>query len=310
MMAEPTFAKVARTAAGHALGLRTPTAIPRLTIWCSFEPTAPAPAMFEPKFYVLLQGEKRLTVGGTSRLFKPGSFAVSTVNLPFTSQVTEASFDTPYVGVEIGLDAGIVASVLLDGPDLGRENAPAFAAEQVTDEVLEPVDRLLRLLASPHDIAALAPLFERELFYRLARGPVGGTLRKAVQSHTRFAQIRTAVDWICGHADEPMCVQDLATSVGMSVTSFHRHFKAVTAYSPLAYQKHIRLLDARERLVSGTTNVTTIAFASGYASAPQFSREYKRMFGVSPIQDAGFLKLEPATSSPNQRRPELLRLDR
>ena len=145
-------------------------------------------------------------------------------------------------------------------------------------------------MASPDDIPGLAPLFERELFYRLARGPAGGTLRKAVQGHTRFTQIRTAVDWICGHADEPMCVAELATSVGMSGTSFHRHFKAVTSFSPLAYQRHIRLLGARKRLVSGATSVTTVAFGSGYASTPQFSREYKRMFGVSPIRDAGVLQ--------------------
>ena len=290
MAAERMMAKMTRTAADHASGLKTPTAIPRLTIWCSSEPTAPAPALFEPKFYLLLQGGKRLTIGGTTRDFGPGSFAVSTVDLPFTSEVIEASPAAPYVGVEIGLDAGIVASLLFDGPDLGPESGPAFATAQVTEDVLEPVERLLRLLASPDDIPALAPLFERELFYRLARGPTGGTLRKAVQSHTRFSQIRTAVEWICAHADEPMCVKDLATSVGMSVTSFHRHFKAVTSYSPLAYQRHIRLLGARERLVSGATNVTTVAFASGYASAPQFSREYKRMFGVSPIRDAGFLQ--------------------
>ncbi len=198
MVAGRMMATMARTAADHASCLKTPTAIPRLTIWCSAEPTAPTPAMFEPKFYLLLQGGKRLTIGGTTRHFLPGSFAVSTVNLPFTSQVIEASVEAPYVGVEIGLDAGVVASVLFGGPDLGPERCPAFAAAQVTDEILDPVDRLLRLLASPDDIPGLAPLFERELFYRLARGPAGGTLRKAVQGHTRFTQIRTAVDWICG----------------------------------------------------------------------------------------------------------------
>lgn len=151
---------------------------------------------------------------------------------------------------------------------------------------MEPLGRLLRLLATPADIPMLAPQLERELYYRLLQGTMGGTLRQVVQQNTRFHQVRTTVEWICGNARKPMSVERLATSVGMSVTSFHRHFKAVTGHSPLTYQRHIRLLDARGLLASGATNVTTAAFATGYASSSQFSRKYKRMFGVSPIRDA------------------------
>ncbi len=155
----------------------------------------------------------------------------------------------------------------------------------------EALDRLVRLLASPADIPVLTQQIERELYYRLLQGPMGCTLRQIVQKNTRFDQIRTAVTWICSNAHQPMSVQRLAASVGMSVTSFHRHFKAVTAYSPLAYQRHIRLLDAQRLIASGATNVTRAAFATGYASSSQFSREYKRMFGVPPIRNAYRLAL-------------------
>ena len=155
---------------------------------------------------------------------------------------------------------------------------------------MEPLDRLLRLLDEPSAIPVLAPQFERELCYRLLQGPLGGTLLQLCQHNTRVDQVRRAVEWICGNSDKPMCVKGLAASVGMSVTSFHRHFKAVTAHSPLAYQRHIRLLEARRQLATGSANVTTTAFSTGYASTSQFSREYKKMFGVAPIRDAVLLR--------------------
>ena len=270
----------------HAQGRETLTALPRLTVWSSVAPTEPTQAMFEPKFYILLQGAKRLTIGSETFDFSAGTYSVSAIGLPFTGQVTEASVLAPYLGVELALDARIVASLLLDMPDQGEQHLPAFAVVQATKDIAEPLDRLLRLLDKPADIPILAAQIERELVYRVLQGPMGHTVRQMVQHNTRFQQIRTAVDWICRHACEPMCVQRLAASVGMSVTSFHRHFKAVTAHSPLAYQRHIRLLEARRLVASRAANVTMTAFATGYANSSQFSREYKRMFGVSPIHDA------------------------
>ena len=150
---------------------------------------------------------------------------------------------------------------------------------------MAPLGRLLALLDAPADIPIMAPLLERELSYRLLRGPMAGTLRQVVQSRTRFAQVRTAVAWICAHAGDTMRVERLAASVGMSVTSFHRHFRAVTGYSPLAYQRRIRLLAARHQLASDGAKVTAVALEAGYASPSQFSREYKSMFGVAPSYD-------------------------
>lgn len=146
------------------------------------------------------------------------------------------------------------------------------------------------MLDTPEDLPVLGTPTEREFYYRLLQSPLGGTLRQIGRNRTRFAQIRAAAEWIGTNADQPMRVDELAASVGMSVTSFHRHFKAVTAHSPLAYQRHIRLLEARRRLASGTIGVTQTAFAVGYASPAQFSREYKRVFGVPPIRDAAALR--------------------
>ena len=281
-----TVDALARIAADHAFRCPVGTAIPGMTIWCGDRPTDPTPAMFTPKFYMVVQGAKRLAIGGESHVFGRGRYGVASVGLPFTSQVIAASRERPYLAVELALDAGVVASLLLGMRDTGARNGPAFAAAHASDDIAGPVDRLVQLLYTPDDIPVLARQFERELYYRLLQGPVGETLQQVVQTNTRLAQIRTAVEWICGNVDQAMRVEDLATSVGMSVTSFHRHFKAVTAYSPLAYQRHLRLIEAQRLIASGTTDVTRAAFATGYASSSQFSREYKRMFGMPPIRAA------------------------
>ena len=131
----------------------------------------------------------------------------------------------------------------------------------------------------------LAPLYESELYYRLLQSAMGGTLRQIVERNDRVRQIKAAADWLGAHNDEPVIIQELAASAGMSVTSFHRHFKAVTGYSPLAFQRQMRLLEARKLLVAGSTNVARVAFEVGYQSPAQFSREYKNMFGNSPLID-------------------------
>ena len=285
-----TLADLAMMAAEHASALQTPTAFPRLTLWSSKTPTDRTPAIFEPKFYILLQGRKRLTVGGSSIEFESGRYAVSSVGLPFTGQVTEASSGAPYLAVELALDPGVIAGLLLDLPQKPARSAPALATAQADHFILDPIGRMLELLNSPGDIPVLGPQVERELYYRLLQGPTGSTLREVVQGRKRFGQIRAAVEWICGNANKPMCVTNLARSVGMSVTSFHRHFKAVTAHSPLAYQRHIRLLEARRLLASEATSVTRVALKAGYLSPSQFSREYKRMFSVPPVHDAALLR--------------------
>ncbi len=285
-------------AAAQARGSQTLTSIPRLTIWRSSRKTDPAPAMFEPKIYLVLQGAKRLTVGSKTFDYFAGGYSVSSVSLPFNVQVLEASPERPYLGLDLKLDAGIIASLLLEMPEVREPASPAFALLKTSDGMIEPLQRMMRLLCTTEDIPVLAPLMERELYYRILRGPMGSAMRQVVQSQTRFSQVRKAVDWICSNADSPLRIDQLAASVGMSATSFHRHFKAVTALSPLAYQKQIRLLSARRLLISGGNDVTRVAFAVGYESSSQFSREYARMFGLPPTRDTA--RLRQSISNPDR----------
>ena len=210
---------------------------------------------------------------------------MATVGLPFVSQVIGASPTRPYVGAELRLDPSVIAGLLLSLPDAAPRDAPSFATAPADATVLEPFGRLLRLLATPADAAVLSGPFARELRYRLLQGPLGDTLRQVGRRDPRFAQVRAAADWIGGNADKPLSVGRLAAEVGMSATSLHRRFKAVTGYSPLAYQRYLRLLEARRLLLSGAAPVATTAFTVGYASASQFSREYKRVFGEPPVRD-------------------------
>jgi AraC-like DNA-binding protein len=249
--------------------------------------------LFEAKFYLLLQGAKHMTIGGVGFECTAGTCAVASVGLPFTSHVIKASPTLPYLSVELKLDTGIIANLLLDLPeragDLERCSG-AISTGDIDASLVDPLGRLLGLLDTPAEIPVLAAQFERELCYRLLVGPLGSRLRQIGTHNSRFSQIRAAADWIGEHADQPMRVDWLAAHVGMSVTSFHRHFKAVTAHTPLAYQRQIRLLDARRRLAAGSASVTGTAFATGYASASQFSREYKKAFGITPIRDAALLR--------------------
>jgi AraC-like DNA-binding protein len=275
---------------GRADGL--PSTYENLIIRLRDAPTDPEPALFESKFYLLLQGAKQMTVGGNTFDCYPGTCAVASVGLPFVSAVVQASRANPYLSVELTLDPAIVDGLLLDmretqhiEPD-GPALAGALSVEQIGQSIVDPLERLLGLLDRPADIPVLAAQYERELYYRLLTGPLGPRLRQIGQRNARFGQIKMAAEWIQENANQAMSVEWLAAHVGMSVTSFHRHFKSVTACSPLAYQRKIRLLDARRQLVSGDANVTQTAFSSGYASASQFSREYKRAFGTSPRRDA------------------------
>lgn len=278
---EPLIAIATR----HASTRDARTAVPGLSIWSAHARSKPIPGLFEPAFYLLAQGAKRLSFADREYAFGPGMCAVALVGLPFSSRVVEASASKPYLGLAVRLDASVIAGLLIDMSDPPAKRPDTITIMQADQRVLEPLGRLLGLLDSPADIAILAPQFEREFCYRLLQGPMGSQLREMGGYGPRFWQIRKAAEWIATHADQPMHIAQLAEEIGMSVTSFHRHFKTITGHAPLAYQRYIRLLHARQQLAAGTGNVTSIAFATGYASASQFSREYKKCFGVSPVSD-------------------------
>ncbi|PSS60505.1 AraC family transcriptional regulator [Ensifer sp. NM-2] len=264
---------------GHA------TPIPRLTVWTSSTPTLPTRAVFEPMFYAVLRGTKVLIMGANRFEMVAGACAVSSFGLPYTHQLTGATPDLPYVGVSLHLDIGMLTRVMLDMPKFDSRWTCAVAAGDLNGPVGDTFTRVVGLLGTPNDIGMLAPHYEAELYYRLLQTSMGDTLRQIGQRSERFQKLKIAADWLAANHSKPVVIAELAASAGMSVTSFHRHFKAVTGYSPLAFQRQIRLMEARKLLAAGTANVARVAYEVGYVSPSQFSREYKSMFGDPPVAD-------------------------
>ena len=261
------------------------TAIPRLCVHTSHGPTPPVGGLFEPKVCIVLQGAKQIMIGEQVLRYDPATFFIASVELPVTGCIVEATPARPYVGLTLALDRAEIAALVSTVPGRAEAETQAFAVSAVTPELLDPWCRLLALLDTPADIAALAPLFEREILYRLLCGPQGALLRQAAREDSRLAQVRLAICWIRDHYDQPLRVEALCEIAGMSPASFHRHFRAATAMSPLQYQKSLRLQQARRLLVT-STEAARAAYAVGYESASQFSREYTRMFGLPPARDA------------------------
>lgn len=259
--------------------------VPRLKVWTSTRPTPPTAAVFEPMFYVVVRGSKVLTMGANQFEMSAGDCAASSFGLPYSHQIVRATPDAPYVGISLYLDIDRLTKVVLDMPAREQRWTCAVAAGDLSGRAGDAFTRLVALVNAPDDVAVLAPFYESELYYRLLQSTMGGTLRQIVERNDRVRQIKAAADWLGAHNNEPVIIQELAASAGMSVTSFHRHFKAVTGYSPLAFQRQMRLLEARKLLLAGSTNVARVAFEVGYQSPAQFSREYKSMFGNAPMID-------------------------
>jgi AraC-like DNA-binding protein len=262
-----------------------PTPVPRLTVWASTAATLPTSAIFEPMFYAVARGTKVLIMGANRFELPAGACAASSFGLPYSHQLAGGTYELPYVGISLHLDISMLTRIMLDMPKRGDRWTCAVAAGDLNGSVGEAFARLVGLLGSPDDIGMLAPHYEAELYYRLLQSPMGDTLRQIGQRNERFQQLKSVADWLAANHSEPVVIPDLAASAGMSVTSFHRHFKAVTGYSPLAFQRHIRLLEARKLLAAGSANVSRVAYQMGYLSPSQFSREYRSMFGNSPIAD-------------------------
>ena len=248
---------------------------------------------------LIAQGAKRLAIGDRVFDYRPGQYLVASVDLPITGHYTHASADEPALGFGLILRPSAIASLLLDGTTPGRpaRAAPAPPGLGVADaspELLDAVVRMVRLLDSPRDRDVLAPMIEREILWRLINGPLGESVRQIGLADSSLTHVSRAVRWITEHYDEPFRVEDLARSCGMSTSAFHRNFHAVTALSPIQFQKQIRLQKSRLLLLTGADDVATVGYRVGYDSASQFSREYRRQFGLPPGRDAARLRADAA----------------
>jgi len=267
----------------HARGRRTTTAIPRVLISRSGTPTSPEPTLAEPAALFVLQGSKTVLIGNQMLRYDPGHHFVYTVQTPATGQIVDASVAQPYLAIGYHYDRRMVAALLADiQPATGQAG---FMTHPVDDDLLDAWWRMMRLLERPLEIPVLAPLFEREILFRLLQGPHGVRLRQHIRGDSAMLGVRRAIAWIRSHYQQPIRVGHLAQIANMSAAAFYRHFKATTAMSPIQYQKQIRLLEARRRLIAHAENVARVAFGVGYQSLSQFSREYARQFGSPPARD-------------------------
>ena len=250
---------------------------------------------------LIAQGAKRLAIGDRVFDYRPGQYLVASVDLPITGHYTHASADEPALGFGLILRPSAIASLLLEadaGPEPARA-APAPPGIGVADsspELLDAVVRMVRLLDSPDDRDILAPMIEREILWRLITGPLGQSVRQIGLADSSLTYVSRAVSWISEHYDKPFRVADLARSCGMSTSAFHRNFHAVTALSPIQFQKQIRLQKSRLLLLNGTDDVATAGYRVGYDSASQFSREYRRQFGLPPGRDAARLRADASAA--------------
>ena len=258
-----------------------------IVIRCEAGPSPPSSYIVEPHFAVIAQGAKRSVLADQVFEYSGGNFLIFSVDLPLSSYITRASADEPFLGFGMTLRPDAIATLLLesDAPLKAASDTPGLAVGELTDDLLEPVVRMLRLLDRPQDVAVLKPMIEREILWRLINSDLGTIVRQLGITESRITRVGRAVIWLRNHYAEPVRVEELAEMVEMSVTSFHRHFHGVTAMSPLQFQKQIRLQEARSRLLSLSGEVGAIGLSVGYDSASQFSREYRRLFGAPPTRD-------------------------
>lgn len=287
---DPRLAELRRLAA-RAENRRTETGIPRVAMVQGTIPEHELSAVYAPMINLILTGSKSMTVGERTLTYDPATYFVMSVELPAVGSVHPARDGAPYLAISLTLEPSVVATLLADLPATGSE-APgtAFSVAPVTPDLLDAWVRMLRLVDRPAEIAALAPVYEREILFRVLQGPLGWMLRDIAMPDTALTRIGATIRWIRTHFAKPLRIAALAKMAALSPSAFHRQFKAVTALSPLQYQKRIRLLRARSRLVAGEGNATSIAFDVGYESPNQFSREYARFFGLPPAKDAQALR--------------------
>lgn len=279
----------------HAIQPITSTAIPGVVVARVHTPSDESTT--GTVLAVVAQGTKRLSVGGAVHDYGAGQYLVASIDLPVTGQFMDLSRQHPALGFGLELRPEIVAELMLSPaaagfsrPARGESSAPAIAVGTSSDRLLDAVVRMLRLLDHPDDIPVLAPLIEREILWLVMSGDQGATVRQLGLADSNLSRVRHVVGWMRERYAEPVRVDELARRARMSPSAFHRAFHAVTAMSPIQYQKSIRLQEARLRLLAHPGDVAATAYAVGYESPSQFSREYRRQFGAPPSHDVTRLR--------------------
>lgn len=263
------------------------TAIPGLLLFRGCHTDQPTCAVITSAFAMMAQGAKRVLVGDAAYEYDPRHYMIASVDLPMLSRVTVASTDHPYLGLALSIDPLKIAELSASLPPQPPANTVdrGIGTGHLTLDIQSASLRLARLLDTPHDIPVLAPIFERELLYRLLTGALGSRLRQAATAGSHSQQIMRALDWLKANLDRPARIGHLTALTNMSRSSLHYHFKALTSMTPVQYQKQLRLHEARRLMMSESHDAASAAHRVGYESPSQFSREYRRLFGAPPGRD-------------------------
>jgi len=248
----------------------------------------PLHSVYEPVFCVIAQGSKEIFLSNERYVYDPSHYLLVTAELPLVSRLLEASKDQPYLAMRLELDPTLVGSVMVEAGDIAPKKHTDVKAVNVSSldmGLLDAVVRLIRLLEAPAEAPFLAPLITREIVYRLWTGEQRERLRHIAASGGYTPHIARAIERLHQDFDQQLRIDSIARELGMSVSGFHHHFKAVTAMSPLQFQKRLRLQEARRLMLGEGLDATSVAYRVGYHDASHFNREYKSLFGLPPMRD-------------------------
>lgn len=265
------------------------TAIPTLSFMHATELTEPLESVYKPSICVVAQGAKTATLADKTYIYNPSAYLVTSVELPIIGEIIDASPEVPYLSLKLSFEADIILDIVKEMnapvPSLSLESSQAITVNRTSPELLDAIIRLLSLLDHPGDISVLAPLFIREILYRVLQSEQGAAIQQFANVGSYAYNIAKAIQLINRKYDRPLAIDQLASSVNMSTSAFHKHFKRVTTMSPLQYQKTVRLQEARRLMLTETLQAADAAFRVGYESPSQFSREYARKYGRPPKLD-------------------------
>jgi AraC-like DNA-binding protein len=263
------------------------TLLPRVSLIRASRPSEPIHVLHEPALCMIVQGSKEVVLGEQRFIYDPTKYLLISVSLPLTGEILEATPHQPYLCFRLDLDAALLNALITDVGQQENHGHPAagLALNTPSSELLAAVVRLLSLLETPEDIAVLAPLAEREILYRIMKDDTTGMLYQIAAGDSKLHQVSRAVTWLKHNYREPFSIERLTQETHMSPSTLHHHFKTVTGMSPLQYQKQLRLQEARRLLLAQTVDAATAGHTVGYESPSQFSREYRRLFGASPLRD-------------------------
>jgi AraC-like DNA-binding protein len=252
----------------------------------------------KPGFCVIAQGSKEIFLANEHYQYDPANYLLVTSELPIISQIIEASKEHPYFSLRLELDPSFISSVMVEAGHASHVQAHvrAFNVSTLDQALLDAVLRLVRLLDTPSEATFLAPLIKREIIFRLLRGEQGERLRQIATLGGHSHRMAKAIERIRKEFDQTLKIESIANDLAMSVSSFHHHFKIVTAMSPLQFQKKLRLQEARRLMLGENLDAASAAYRVGYDDASHFNREYKRLFGLPPMRDVEQLR-EPGKVS-------------